>query len=88
MRPGNVEQSAWKGPYMRAVPIDPWHNPYIYVSPGHLEGIQGAADVDDVVLGPCNFARVRILFFWFFNLGPVSGLGAEHVGAGLALSRP
>jgi general secretion pathway protein G len=27
----------WRGPYLRkAVPLDPWGNPYIYVSPGEL----------------------------------------------------
>ena len=27
--------SRWKGPYLRkAIPVDPWGNPYIYMSPG------------------------------------------------------
>lgn len=27
----------WRGPYLRkAVPLDPWDRPYIYVSPGEL----------------------------------------------------
>jgi general secretion pathway protein G len=31
-RPGN-----WRGPYLRkAVPADPWTNPYVYVSPGEM----------------------------------------------------
>ena len=29
--------SNWRGPYLRkAVPMDPWDNPYIYASPGEL----------------------------------------------------
>lgn len=31
-RPAN-----WRGPYLRkAVPADPWNNPYVYVSPGEM----------------------------------------------------
>ena len=33
--------SNWRGPYLRKpVPLDPWRNPYVYVSPGriHLTG--------------------------------------------------
>jgi general secretion pathway protein G len=27
----------WRGPYLRkAVPADPWRNPYVYLSPGEL----------------------------------------------------
>lgn len=27
----------WNGPYLRkAIPLDPWKNPYVYVSPGEL----------------------------------------------------
>jgi general secretion pathway protein G len=27
----------WRGPYLRkAVPVDPWGNPYIYISPGEI----------------------------------------------------
>jgi len=27
----------WRGPYTRkAIPLDPWNNPYVYVSPGQL----------------------------------------------------
>ncbi len=27
--------TSWKGPYLRkAVPVDPWGRPYVYVSPG------------------------------------------------------
>ena len=29
--------SNWRGPYLRkAVPVDPWGNPYIYFSPGEV----------------------------------------------------
>jgi len=29
--------SNWRGPYLRkAVPLDPWGNPYIYLSPGEM----------------------------------------------------
>lgn len=29
--------SNWRGPYLtKAVPVDPWDNPYLYVSPGEL----------------------------------------------------
>jgi general secretion pathway protein G len=29
--------SNWRGPYLRkAVPMDPWDNPYLYASPGEL----------------------------------------------------
>lgn len=32
-RPGN-----WRGPYLRkSVPLDPWSNPYVYVSPGAVD---------------------------------------------------
>lgn len=42
-RPGN-----WRGPYLRkAVPTDPWDNPYIYASPGE----QNARGYDLVSLG-------------------------------------
>lgn len=31
---GDVPQG-WRGPYLRRpVPLDPWHRPYVYVSPG------------------------------------------------------
>ena len=26
--------SNWNGPYIKRKPIDPWENPYVYVSPG------------------------------------------------------
>lgn len=27
----------WRGPYLRrAVPLDPWNNPYVYISPGEV----------------------------------------------------
>jgi general secretion pathway protein G len=29
--------SNWRGPYLRrAIPMDPWDNPYIYISPGDV----------------------------------------------------
>jgi general secretion pathway protein G len=53
-RPGN-----WRGPYLRrAVPLDPWNNPYIYLSPGEVnvrgydlislgaDGLPGGEDED------------------------------------------
>ncbi len=37
----------WRGPYIKKKPIDPWGNPYIYISPGmHNE------DYDLYSLGP------------------------------------
>lgn len=31
----NPRPSNWRGPYVRkAVPMDPWDNPYVYVAPG------------------------------------------------------
>ncbi|MGH7503333.1 MAG: type II secretion system major pseudopilin GspG [Longimicrobiales bacterium] len=31
----NPRPSNWRGPYLRkAVPMDPWSNPYVYVAPG------------------------------------------------------
>jgi general secretion pathway protein G len=34
-QPSNVQQGAWKGPYLkRGMPKDPWGNPYVYQSPG------------------------------------------------------
>jgi general secretion pathway protein G len=53
-RPAN-----WRGPYLRkAVPVDPWNNPYIYLSPGEVsvrgydlislgaDGVPGGEDED------------------------------------------
>jgi general secretion pathway protein G len=53
-RPAN-----WRGPYLRkAVPLDPWNNPYIYLSPGEVsvrgydlislgaDGLPGGEDED------------------------------------------
>ncbi|WP_391484016.1 type II secretion system major pseudopilin GspG [Allofranklinella schreckenbergeri] len=37
-RPGNV--IAWNGPYMKALPIDPWGKPYQYKFPGPKGGVQ------------------------------------------------
>jgi general secretion pathway protein G len=35
--PGNEPAANWRGPYLRkAVPLDPWKNPYVYVSPGEV----------------------------------------------------
>ena len=33
---GRPEARNWRGPYMKkkSVPLDPWGNPYVYVSPG------------------------------------------------------
>jgi general secretion pathway protein G len=38
----------WHGPYLRRLPLDPWGNPYIYVSPGK----HNAAGVDISSAGP------------------------------------
>jgi general secretion pathway protein G len=39
-------ESAWGGPYLKkAVPLDPWGHPYVYVSPGEH------ADVDILSYG-------------------------------------
>lgn len=34
--PMEDEMERWKGPYLRkrTIPLDPWRNPYVYVSPG------------------------------------------------------
>ena len=37
----------WKGPYIKKSPLDPWGNPYIYVSPGIHN-----SDYDLYSLGP------------------------------------
>jgi general secretion pathway protein G len=38
----------WRGPYLRkAVPLDPWNNPYVYASPGEFS----ASGYDLVSLG-------------------------------------
>ena len=35
--PQNELNSRWRGPYMRKeIPLDPWGNPYVYVSPGEV----------------------------------------------------
>ena len=34
VQPGNVQQGAWKGPYLKTPPKDPWGNQYVYVAPG------------------------------------------------------
>ena len=31
---GTPEAKHWKGPYVKKVPNDPWHNPYQYMNPG------------------------------------------------------
>jgi general secretion pathway protein G len=32
--PGNLSKDRWHGPYLDTVPLDPWHNGYIYYFPG------------------------------------------------------
>jgi len=47
----------WNGPYIEKAPIDPWGNPYKYVSPGdkrldydlYSEGKDPTSDEDDIV---------------------------------------
>jgi general secretion pathway protein G len=36
--PQDDRASRWRGPYMRKneIPLDPWSNPYVYVSPGEV----------------------------------------------------
>lgn len=31
---GTPEAKHWNGPYVKKVPLDPWHNPYQYMNPG------------------------------------------------------
>ena len=31
---GDPQPRNWRGPYIEKEPIDPWGNPYVYVSPG------------------------------------------------------
>lgn len=31
---GNPPAKHWNGPYVKKVPMDPWHNPYQYMNPG------------------------------------------------------
>ena len=38
---GNPEAKHWKGPYVKKVPLDPWHNPYQYMNPG----VHGSIDI-------------------------------------------
>lgn len=34
-KPSNPKTAAkWKGPYIKKKPVDPWGNPYTYISPG------------------------------------------------------
>lgn len=48
--------SNWNGPYIEKDPIDPWGNPYVYVSPGkhrpdydlHSKGGDDASEEDDI----------------------------------------
>jgi general secretion pathway protein G len=36
-KPTDESASTWRGPYLRkAVPLDPWHHPYIYKAPGEV----------------------------------------------------
>ncbi len=49
--------NSWKGPYLERKPIDPWGNPYKYISPGtrrtdydlYSLGRDGVQSSDDVV---------------------------------------
>lgn len=45
-QPGNAQN--WRGPYMKAVPDDPWGNPYVYEYPGK----QNANSYDILSMGP------------------------------------
>lgn len=45
-QPGNAQN--WRGPYMKAVPNDPWGNPYIYEYPGK----NSANSYDIMSMGP------------------------------------
>lgn len=45
---GLADPSKWKGPYVKKIPIDPWHNPYRYIYPG----AQGAKTFDLTSNGP------------------------------------
>ena len=45
-QPGNAQN--WRGPYMRAVPDDPWGNPYVYDYPGK----NNANSYDIMSMGP------------------------------------
>jgi len=38
---GTPEAKHWKGPYVKKVPADPWHNPYQYMNPG----VHGSIDI-------------------------------------------
>ena len=48
--------NAWNGPYIEKDPIDPWGNPYVYVSPGtnrpdydlSSQGKDPSSDEDDI----------------------------------------
>lgn len=36
-KPTDESAPTWRGPYLRkAVPLDPWHHPYIYKAPGEV----------------------------------------------------
>jgi general secretion pathway protein G len=47
----------WNGPYVEKAPVDPWGNPYVYVSPGehradydlYSKGKNAAAADDDII---------------------------------------
>lgn len=55
--PGNVK--AWKGPYLKKIPMDPWGNAYVYRYPGQNhtngydlssygpDGREGTDDIDN-----------------------------------------
>ena len=46
-RPADPNIRNWKGPYLQKDPIDPWGNPYQYLSPGQRSG----GEIDIYTLG-------------------------------------
>jgi len=46
VRPNDT--GSWKGPYMEDIPLDPWHHPYLYESPGK----HYPASFDIISMGP------------------------------------
>lgn len=44
---GLPEGANWSGPYLDAIPVDPWGRPYLYLNPG----VHGSNDVDVYSLG-------------------------------------
>jgi general secretion pathway protein G len=48
VRPPASDRPGWRGPYLRkTVPLDPWHRPYVYRSPG----VQNPESYDLYTLG-------------------------------------